>query len=722
MSITVRPLLVACAAACSLAWTAACGAGALPPPPATPARPVADTYHGVTVSDPYRWMEESKAPEFQAWLAAQNDYSEQLLARLPGRARLRERVAELAQGSPDIRDLAPNGELLFYLATEPGQRGRRLVVENRRSGERRVLVDTASLARDGKSVAVDWFRSSPDGSKLVLGLSEGGSEDSVLRVLDVKTGQWGPERIDRTGINGPWTIVWLADNRRFFYERTPEGERYDKSRLYLHELGRDAAQDRAVFGYGLDPALPLDAHDYTYLRTAPDSPFVVAVVVPGVSNERRFYSARVADLVAGTPKWRQLAGNDAQWFRGYLHGNDLYVLSHDAAPRNKLLRVNLAKPGEPETVLPAGSAVLTDAAVARDALYVSGLDAGVGRIIRVPWDQGQLRVKAARVALPFAGSVREMAADPLRDGLLVKLEGWLESPRILVADKSGVRDTRLLPASRADFSAYVVTRELVASHDGVPVPLTIVAKKGAARDGSARAIVTGYGAYGFAAEPRFDPKLLAWLERGGIYAVAHVRGGGEYGEEWHKAGQILTKSNTILDFVACAQYLVDKGWTAPARLAGTGTSAGGITIGGAITERPELFAAAQHNVGEADLLRAELQATGPANVPEFGTVKRKYQFLAMLSNSPYHRVVDGTAYPAVIVTTGANDPRVASWQPGKFAARLQAASASGKPVLLRVDFEGGHGVGATVAQQAAVAADVWSFFLWQTGDPDFRLP
>jgi prolyl oligopeptidase len=676
----------------------------------------------VQVSDPYRWMEDAKAAEFQTWLRTQNDYTEQILARLPGRAHLRERVAELAQGSPDVRDLEPNGDLLFYLATEPGQRRRRLVFEDRRSGERRVLVDPAALGRDGKPVAVDWFKSSPDGSKVVLGLSEGGSEDSVLRVLDVKTAQWGAERIDRTGVNGPWTIVWLADNRRFFYERTPEGERYDKSRLYLHEIGRDAAQDRAVFGYGLDPAIALDSHDYTYLRTAPDSPFVIAVVVPGVSNERRFYSARLADLVAGKAKWRQLAGNDAQWFRGYLRGNDFYVLSHDAAPRNKLLRVNLAKPGEPETVLPAGSTVLRDAAVARDALYVSGLDAGVGRVFRVPWDQGQARVKTTDVALPFAGNVREMAADPLRDGALLKLEGWLESPRIVMADKTGVRDTRLLAPSRADFSAYAVTREMVASHDGVPVPLTIIAKKGAARDGRERAIITGYGAYGFANEPRFDAKLLAWLERGGIYAVAHVRGGGEYGEEWHKAGQILTKSNTILDFVACAQFLVDKGWTAPARLAGTGTSAGGITIGGAITERPDLFAAAQHNVGEADLLRAELQPTGPANVPEFGTVKRKYPFLAMLSNSPYHRVLDGTAYPAVIVTTGANDPRVAPWQPGKFAARLQAASASGKPVLLRVDFEGGHGVGASVAQQAAVAADVWSFFLWQTGDPAFAPP
>jgi prolyl oligopeptidase len=692
------------------------GIGAAAPQP-TSSNPVVDTYFGVQVSDPYRWMEDHKSAEFQTWLQQQNAFTETTLAQLDGRARLRERLLELAQQSPNVRALEPNGSLLFYLASDPTHPKRRLVVENRRSGERHVLVDPITLERDGKPVAIDWFKASPDGSKIALGLSEGGSEDSVLRVLDVKSGRWLSERIDRTGVNGAWTIVWLADNRRFFYERTPEGERYDKSRLYLHELGRDPAQDPAPWGYGVHPDIHLDAHDYTYLRADPDSEYVVAVVVPGVANERRFYSARLADLVAGNAKWRLLAGGEAQWFRGYLHGKDLYVLSHDAAPRNKVLRVDLSRSGsEPELALPAGSAVLMDAVVARDALYVSGLDAGVGRIFRIPYGHGRV----APVALPFEGSVREMASDPRTDGFLLKLEGWTQSPRILEVTDHGIHDTRLLPPARADFGNVVVKRMLVPSHDGVQVPLTVLARAGTALDGSNPTIVTGYGAYGFASEPRFDPKLLAWLERGGVYAVAHVRGGGEYGEEWHKAGQILTKSNTILDFVACAQYLVDRGYTTPAKLAGTGTSAGGITIGGAITERPDLFAAAQHNVGEADLLRSELQPTGPANVPEFGTVKSKYQFLAMLATSPYHRVVDGTAYPAVILTTGANDPRVSPWQPGKFAARLQAASSSGRPVLLRVDFEGGHGVGATDAQQAVVAADVWSFFLWQMGDPNFQ--
>jgi prolyl oligopeptidase len=697
----------------------AVGAAAADPPP-TPSRPVVDTYHGVEVSDPYRWMEDSKSAEFRAWLQGQNAYTEETLAKIEGRARLRARVLELAQQSPTARELEPNGDLLFYLAGEPGHRGRRLVVENRRSGERRVLVDPAALEREGKPVAVDWFKASADGSKVALGLSEGGSEDSTLRVLDVRTGAWLAERIDRTGINGAWTIVWLPDNRRFFYERTPEGERYDKSRLYLHELGRDPARDPPLWGYGLHPEIRINGHDYTYLRTAPGSEHVVAVVVPGVANERRFYSARLADLVAGKARWRLLAGGDAQWFRGYLRGNDLYVLSHDAAPRNKLLRVDLSRPGsEPEVALPGGSAVLSDAVVARDALYVSGLDAGVGRVFRVPYARGRV----TSVALPFEGSVREMAADPRRDGLLVRLEGWTQSPRILAVANGSVRDTHMLAPASADFSGIAVTRTAVASHDGVQVPLTVLARKDVALDGSNPTIVTGYGAYGFASEPRFDPKLLAWLERGGVYAVAHVRGGGEYGEEWHNAGRLLTKSNTILDFVACAQYLAGHGYTRPAKLAGTGGSAGGITIGGAITERPDLFAAALDNVGMSDDLRAELQINGPANIPEFGTVKNADDFKNLLAISAFHRLKDHTAYPAVLLTTGINDPRVDPWQMNKMTARLQAASSSGKPVLLRVDYDAGHGgIGATKSQHTALLTDQYSFLLWQLGDPEFAIP
>lgn len=325
------------------------------------------------------------------------------------------------------------------------------------------------------------------------------------------------------------------------------------------------------------------------------------------------------------------------------------------------------------------------------------------------------------ITLPVSGTLREMAAGEA-GGVTVKLEGWTESARYFAVDgKTGrARDTGLMAPSPVDFSKIDTRRVMVKSHDGVQVPLSIVLPRGARLDGSHPTQIVGYGAFGIVQEARFNPLSLAWLEQGGVLAVCHVRGGGEFGEEWHRAALIQTKSNTWRDFIACADYLVKEGYTTPARLAARGGSAGGITVGDAITERPELFAVAHSAVGVSDLLRFELTPNGPSNIVEFGTATKEADFHAMLSDSPYHRVKDGVAYPAVIVTTGVNDPRVDTWLPAKFAARLQAASSSHKPVVLRVDYDGGHGIGSTKAQQVAEQADVWSFFLWQMGLPAYQ--
>jgi prolyl oligopeptidase len=281
--------------------------------------------------------------------------------------------------------------------------------------------------------------------------------------------------------------------------------------------------------------------------------------------------------------------------------------------------------------------------------------------------------------------------------------------------------TTLQPAGKFDQPTGMEVKEVkVKSHDGTMVPLTLVYRKGLKRDGSNLVWLEGYGAYGVTLNPYFDPRMLAWLERGGILATAHVRGGGEFGEAWHVAGQKQTKANTWKDFVACAQYLIDQKYTTPQRLAGEGTSAGGILIGGAITERPDLFGAALINVGCADMLRQETTTNGVPNIPEFGTSKDADGFKALMAMSPYHRVKDGTAYPAVLLTTGMNDPRVDAWQPAKLAARLQAASTSQKPVLLRVDYAGGHGFGASREQQLTKTADQMAFLFWQLGSPEFQ--
>jgi prolyl oligopeptidase len=326
------------------------------------------------------------------------------------------------------------------------------------------------------------------------------------------------------------------------------------------------------------------------------------------------------------------------------------------------------------------------------------------------------------VGLPFAGSVGELVTDPLQPGAWIKLESWNEPPRIYFADgKTGrLEATALLQPPQLDLLPVTVTRVKVKSHDGVSVPLSIVHRKGLKLDGARPTLLTGYGAYGLRLDPRFNATWTAWLEQGGVMAVAHVRGGGEYGEEWHLAGRKATKPNTWKDFIACAEWLARNGYTDRAHLAGSGGSAGGITIGRAITERPELFSAAVSMVGAHDSLRAELTANGPPNIPEFGSTKTPEGFRALFEMSAYHHVRDATAYPAVLLTTGINDPRVDSWEPGKMAARLQAATASGKPVLLSVDFAGGHGLGSTRDQANDELADRYAFLLWQMGAPGFQ--
>jgi len=306
---------------------------------------------------------------------------------------------------------------------------------------------------------------------------------------------------------------------------------------------------------------------------------------------------------------------------------------------------------------------------------------------------------------------------------LLDMTSWTKADKIYVYDpQTGqTKDTHLQPAGPFDDPADVESVEVkAASYDGTLIPLSIMHRRGIKLDGSNPTVLVGYGAYGISMDPNFDPRQLAWLERGGVYAVAHVRGGGEYGEDWHLAGKKLTKPNTWRDFIACAEYLIAQKYTSSSKLGIRGASAGGITIGRSITERPDLFATAIDGVPMSDVVRSEFTPNGPPNIPEFGSVSTQAGFEDLYAMSGYHHVRDGTAYPAVMLITGFNDPRVISWQPGKMAARLQAANSGSKPILLRVDYEAGHGFGSTKTQEEEMMADGMSFNLWQFGVPGFQ--
>jgi prolyl oligopeptidase len=461
-------------------------------------------------------------------------------------------------------------------------------------------------------------------------------------------------------------------------------------------------------------------HASAYVLQVPQSRVALAVVYLGVDRNRLVYVADLDRAIAGEARWRQVAAASDQVSNVAVGGGWLYLRTANNAPRYQLLRVPLADPdlARAQTVLAPSTTVLVGLAAARDGVYVTRRDGAALTLTRIPHDGNPV---LQPIALPFEGNVAIAHADARSDGIVVELAGWTRAAKpYLYEPGSGLRQLALAQPGAFDAPADIEAREVkFRSHDGVEVPMSIISRKGIARDGRNPTILYGYGAYGTTENPFFSPRIYAWLERGGVYAIAHVRGGGIYGDEWHRAGRKQTKHNTWKDGIAAAEWLIANGYTSRDRLGIYGGSAGGIFVGRAITERPDLFAAAVPAVAVLDLVRSETRANGVANVPEYGTVNNEGEFHALLAASSYHHVRRGVDYPGVMLVHGVNDVRVDVWQSAKFASAL-AATRPARPVLMRLDYESGHGQGATRAQAQRRTADIWSFMLWQFGEPAFQ--
>ncbi|MBV9103697.1 MAG: prolyl oligopeptidase family serine peptidase, partial [Candidatus Eremiobacteraeota bacterium] len=474
---------------------------------------------------------------------------------------------------------------------------------------------------------------------------------------------------------------------------------------------------------GVNPAIALDPNDFSIVSYSPATSYAIGLIAHGVKNEVTMYEAPLSTVSGPSTPWRKIVDVNDEVTGFDVHGDTLYLLTHKNSPRFKLIATSLSNPnvGTARAVVPEGTAVLSAFSVARDAVYVRLLDAGLGRLVRLPFESSGHEGAPTQIALPYDGALQGPVTDPRDDGAAIGLTSWTKSLLWYAVSPNGtLTDTRLKPLAPIDASAYTSIETKARSADGTMVPLSIVFRRGLPLDGTHPAYLEGYGAYGITLDPYFSTTRIAWLERGGVYAVCHTRGGGEYGEAWHQAGMITTKQHTIDDFVGCARYLIAQRYTSPAHLNGEGTSAGGITIGGAITQHPELFAAALDVVGVSDALRSEFSPNGPPNIPEFGTVKDPVGFRALLAMDAYQHVRNGVRYPAVMLITGINDPRVSPWELAKFAARLQQATRSGRPILLRVDYDAGHGFLAASREQAdRLLADQYSFLLWQDGDREF---
>ncbi len=723
--------VLACALVAALGAAGRATGGFPPPPPPLPSpSPVAETFFGTTVVDPYRYFENVQNPVVARFFKEENAYARAVLDRLGApRRQLFERIKQLDNAVASVSDVTLDGKYYFYEKLPPGESSPKLYVRETAGGAERVLVDPAKLAAAGKHYTINYYLPSLDGSYVAYGISEGGSEASVIHVVETATGQTLPDTIDRAYFVG--ATSWLPDNKSFYYVRFPAlkpGEpavdKETRAVNYLHVLGRDPDQDVPVFGYGLGGTVHFDTTDFPVLVYSPASNYTLGVVVHGVKNEVEIFAAEGTPANANAA-WKPVV-TDADDVTGYdLKGSTIYLLTHSGAPTFKVVATSLASPNvaAATTVVPAGREIVLQVSVAADGLYVRSRDGGFGHIARVPLAaDGAPAGAPVPMALPYRGSINLLSTDPRVPGGVFGMTGWTHSLLYYAFDAAGTAtDTHLKPLAPVDASPYTSEEVQAKSADGTLVPMSLVYRKGLKLDGSHPVDLEGYGAYGITEEPYFSTTRIAWMERGGIAAYCHSRGGGWYGDAWHQAGMIATKPHTWEDFVACGQWLVDHKYSSKAHLAGEGTSAGGISIGRAITSRPDLFAAALDVVGVSNALRAEFSPNGPPNIPEFGSVKTEAGFKALYAMDAYQHVVDGTPYPGVMLITGFNDPRVPSWELAKFAARLQQATTSGRPILLRVDYDAGHGfLAASRLQSEQLLTDEYAFLLWQCGDPAFK--
>ena len=689
--------------------------------PPTKTVDASDTYFGRKYEDPYRWLENLKDKDVEAWFKAQAEMTDGLLAKIPGRDALVQEWTALDKLKPaSYSGIDYENGRVFYKKTRGGENVGKLFFREGWNGTEKLLFDPGPY-KAGVTTTIQSVLPSWDGMHVAIGLSAGGAEYSEIRVLDVDRGTLLPESIYPS--YGP--IGWTPDGGSFFYDagkvtdiKSPEIELNRKTRL--HKLGTEVATDTDFFSNESNPELGIAAKEFPNASIDESYPDYLVGNVGTVQSEMRIFYAPVSEMNSGKIKWDVLCKPSDMLVRGIAFDRDyVYAVTHAGAPKYKLVRTSLKHPDwdHAETVIPEQADSIQSIVKCRHYLLVVYSNGVVGRLVKYDLATG----KTSEVKLPASGTVDAICPDWKTDRCLVYVTSWT-SP-LTIYDYDAQKETFAKSIFNTDVSypgfENLVSEEVeVPGHDGAMVPLSIVHKKGIPMDGSNSCILDGYGAYGISVTPYFSI-LHSVANRGVVLAFAHPRGGSEKGEAWYKAGYKTTKPNTWKDFISCAEYLIKKGYTSPAKLGGTGTSAGGILISRAITERPDLFGAAVCNVGCANAMRMEFSPNGPVNTPEFGTVKDPGECQALFEMDGVQHVQKDVKYPAVMGVGGWNDPRVAAWEPGKFVAAMQAATASGSPVLMKVNYDNGHFTEEKIVTFKNFAGQ-FAFLLWQTGHKDFQ--
>jgi prolyl oligopeptidase len=681
----------------------------------------ADTYFGKTYKDPYRWLEQLKDNDVVAWFKANADLTDGMLAKIPGRDILVKEWTELDKLDPaSYSGIAFEHGRVFYKKTLGGENVGRLFYREGWTGKEKLLFDPATY-KPGVTTTIQVAMPSWDGKLVVLALSSGGAEYSELRVLDVAKGTLLPEMMYPS--IAPYG--WAKDSKSFLYDassvtdiKSIDIELNRKTRV--HVIGSDPSTDRDLFSNASNPELNIAPKEFPGAWIDETYPDYLISTVTTVQPEQRIYVAPIAELNKKKVTWRSIAELSDHVVRGFAFwGDRVYAVTYDGAPKYKLVRTSLAHPdwSKAEVVLPEAADSIQYIAKSKSMLFVVYSNGITGRIVKLDLATN----KASELKLPTTGTADISCPDAHSNRCIATVSSWTaQTTRYDVDADRGtvVKSIFNTDVTYPGFDQLVAEEVEVPGHDGAMIPLSIIHRKDLVLDGSSSAILEGYGAYGVSFTPSFTVRTSVALH-GVVFAIAHVRGGSEKGDAWYKAGYKATKPNTWKDFISCGEYLVAKRYTTKQRLAGTGTSAGGILISRAITERPDLFAAAVVNVGLANALRFEFSPNGPVNAPEFGTVTKADEIGPLAEMDGVSHVQKGVRYPAVMGVAGWNDPRVVPWQPGKFVAALQAASTSGKPVLMKVNYDNGHFTEEKVVTFKNFAGQ-YAFMLWQAGSKDFQ--
>jgi prolyl oligopeptidase len=712
----MRRVPFACSAALCLLSTAVFPAATVKPPPA-PVKPVVETLWGRAVTDDYRYME-ALGPDTITWMKAQGAYTRAVLDGIGPLAKLKTDVAAFTGSFGVVQGFVRYGSRVFYEERTPGSDNFDLIVSDVQG--KRKIIDVAALraANGGKPFAINYFLASPDGSKVAAGVSQGGSEDASLTVYDAASGAKIAGPIDRARFGA---TAWSDDSKLLYFVRlrkmeadTPPTDTYKNATADVWDLKSEPV---AILGASSGHGPPIKPEEFPLVQITPGSPIAAAVSINGVQNEIAMWVTSAAAASDPQAKWTPLVSRDDGITGGDVRDSDLFFLSHKDAPTFKVLSLQAGQPLSAATTLVPAQAdrVIEAIHAASDGLYVLARHGAYSQLLRIPTGSQTIE----DVALPFSGHIAEAFTDPRSPGIVVTLSSWVVPESVYAytpADKS-FADLKIGTHGDMVSSAYVVSDLSAKAADGALVPLSLVQPKGAA--GTQITIIEAYGSYGISELADFSIRRAVAMRNGITYGVCHVRGGGELGEQWRLGGKDANKHNTWRDLIACSEYLIARGITEKSKLFILGGSAGGITMGRSLTERPDLFAGVLDLVPSANTLRAEFSPNGPPNIPEFGTVTTQAGFDNLYDMDTIRHVKKGVQYPAVMITTGLNDPRVASWEPAEAAAALQA-SGSVKPVLLRIDEEAGHGIGSNKTQTDALAADVIAFVRWRAGLPDWQ--